>query len=418
MGGGRIIENAHALIVGIADYEKVTPLSRVVLDDARAIAELLIDTAYCGYARENVRVLLDKDATLDALRMELDALARRTDAESTVVIYFSGHGLRAAEGEHSGEYLLPVDADISTRARLAATCLRGDVFTTLLRALPAAKILVLLDCCHAGGIGEVKATDAFMLKAGLSDAYYEQLRAGRGRVIMAASREDEFSWIHGNDAHSLFTLHLLNGLQGGIVSDDGVIRVFQLYDYVRPRVRAAQPNQTPVFKADIEDNFAVALYRAGIKNSAPKDAEGFMYDAYLVYADREPDSTFVWDTLTPRLEQEGLRVAVSGDVEKPGVARIIEIENVVKQAKRVVIVLSENYVNDARSAFVDTLAQTLDVNEKTYRLLPVLMQREMPPNARAGIQMLETLQLAHPQRAAREMQRLIRALREPLPRRM
>ncbi len=389
----------------------------MTLDDARAVAGLLADAAYCGYARENVRLALDQDATLDALRAEMHALAQRTDADSTVTIYFSGHGARVPDGSAAGEYLLPVNADLATRARLAQTCMRGAEFTQLLRALPAAKILVALDCCHAGGIGETKSADDLAAKAGLSDGYLEQLRAGRGRVIMAASREGEFSWIHGSDPHSLFTLHLLNGLRGGIVSDDGVIRVFQLYDYVRPRVRAAQPNQTPVFKANLEDNFAVALYRAGIQRAAPKDADGFMYDAYLVYADREPDATFVWDTLAPRLEAAGLRVAVSGDVEKPGGARIIEIENIVKQAKRVVILLSDNYVTDARAAFTDTLTQTLDVDARTYRLLPVSIQPELPTNVRAGIQTLETLQLAHPQRAAREMQRLIAALREPLPRR-
>jgi len=387
-----------------------------VLDDARAVAALLTDAAYCGYVPANVRVLLDAEATLDALRAELNSLAQRTNDASTVLIYFSAHGKRVPDGAYAGEYFLPVDAHLDTRAALARSALAGAEFTAWLRDIPAARVLVILDCCHAAGIGEVKAADALTLQAGLSDAYYDQLHSGRGRVIMAASRENEYSWIRGNDPHSLFTLCLLEGLRGGIVSDDGVIRVFQLYDYARPRVRAARPDQTPVFKANLEDNFAVALYRAGIKNAAPKDAEGFLYDAYLVYADREPDATFVWQVLEPHLTQAGLRVAVSGVVERPGTARIVEVENIIKQAKRVVILLSDHYVEDARANYADTLTQALDVQNKTYRLLPVLIQPDMPAAVPGRIQLLETLALAHPRRAAREMQRLITALHEPLPR--
>jgi hypothetical protein len=85
----------------------------------------------------------------------------------------------------------------------------------------------------------------------------------------------------------------------------------------------------------------VALYLGGQKGVVPRDEEGFRYDAYVSYVDREPDTTWVWDTLVPRLEEAGLRVAVSGDVEEPGVARVVNVERGIKQAKRTVVVLYE-----------------------------------------------------------------------------
>ena len=62
-------------------------------------------------------------------------------------------------------------------------------------------------------------------------------------------------------ANSLFTQHLLAGFKGGVSSEDGLVRVFDLFEYVQPRVTSDQPNQHPVFKADLEENFPSAFTR-------------------------------------------------------------------------------------------------------------------------------------------------------------
>lgn len=411
------LENAYALVVGIANYRFINTLSEVVLNDARAIQELLADPGYCGYPRDQVITRLNENATAEALRQALAELAQRTNGDSTVLIYFSGHGGRITSGSYAGEYLLPVDANAASDRALAESSISGGELTAALRAIPASKLMVILDCCHAAGIGQPKNAAALEFKRGLSDQYYDQLRTGRGRVIFASSRNDELSWILPNSNHSLFTQYLLEGLRGGIVSDDGTIKIFQVFDYIKPRVRQAQPQQTPVFKADIEDNFAIALYRGGIKSAEPKDAEGFRYDGYLVYANREPDRTYVWETLEPRLTAAGLRIAVAHDVEAPGVERIIGVEEAVLKAKRIVILLSPQYFEDPITGFTDTLALAIGVEERSYRLLPVsialLGAHPLPPRLR----ILTTLDLSQPRRSEREMQRLIDALKGPLPRR-
>ena len=218
-------------------------------------------------------------------------------------------------------------------------------------------------------------------------------------------------------ANSLFTQHLLAGLHGGIATDDGLIRVFDLFEYVQPRVTADHPQQHPIFKAELEENFPVALRLGGQASAVAKDADGFRYDAYVSYVDRDPDATWVWEMLAPRLEQAGLRVAVSGDVEAPGVcARVVGIEQGIRQAKRTVIVLSEAYLTDQITTFENTLAQTMGLQEGTYRLLPVKIGEIDEAKLPTRLGMLTTLNLAHPGRAAREFDRLIRALQGPLPR--
>jgi hypothetical protein len=410
-----MLENAHALIVGIANYQKIPPLPATVLKDAQDIYNLLVSPNYGGYVPDNVQLLLDSQATQANLREALSSIAQKSNADSSVVIYISSHGGQVDFGPHAGEYLLPVDADCTSGASLAQTAIAGSDFTDALRAIPARKLVVIFDCCHAGGIGQPKDANAPVLKGGLSDSYYDRLKQGTGRAILASSRSTESSYVIPGADNSLFTQHLLAGLQGGIASEDGLIRIFDLFEYVQPKVTGDQPNQHPIFKAELEENFPVALYLGGQKGVIPKVEAGFRYDAYISYVDAEPDTTWVWDTLLPQLEEAGLKVAVSGDVEEPGVARVVNIERGIRQAKRTIIVLSETYLRDNMAEFENTLGQTMGIQEGTYRLLPVKSMTLDSSRLPTRLSMLTTLDLSHPRRAEREFQRLVQSLKSPLP---
>jgi tetratricopeptide (TPR) repeat protein len=283
-----MLENAHALIVGIANYQKITPLPATVLKDAQDIYNLLVSPNYGGYVPDNVQLLLDSQATQANLREALSSIAQKSNADSSVVIYISSHGGHEDFGPHAGEYLLPVDADCTSGASLAQTAIAGSDFTDALRAIPARKLVVIFDCCHAGGIGQPKDADAPVLKGGLSDSYYDQLKQGTGRAILASSLSTESSYVIPGAENSLFTQHLLAGLQGGIASEDGLIHIFDLFEYVQPKVTSDQPNQHPIFKAELEENFPVALYLGGQKGVIPKVEAGFRYVKPIKLPRRSP----------------------------------------------------------------------------------------------------------------------------------
>ncbi len=408
------IDNARALVVGIANYQQLNRLPKTVIKDAQSIHDLLIDPDHCGYPPDNVQFLLDDQATQMAILQALAGLATHSNQDSTVFLYISSHGGRVKSGPYAGEYLLPVDV---VPNRVNKTAISGDEFTTALRNIPARKVVVVFDCCHSGGIGQPKDGTAPTIKAGFSDSYYDALKEGRGRVILPSSRSTEVSWVLEDAENSLFTQHLLAGLRGGIASEDGLIRIFDLFEYLQPKVTGNQPIQHPIFKAELEENFPVALYLGGQKGIVPKDEQGFRYDAYVSYVDQEPDTTWVWETLVPRLEEANLRVAISGDVEEPGVARVVNVERGIKQAKRTVVVLSEVYLADHAADFENVLAQTMGVQEGSYRLLPVKIAPIDESRLPTRLSMLTTLNLTHPRRAEREFDRLVRALQGPLPHR-
>jgi hypothetical protein len=407
-----VTQPGAAVVVAAADYQRLPGLPAAVTADARAIVSVLTDSAASTLSRDRVRLLTGSEATRNLVLDALTELADSTGPDDTALVYWTGHGGRIPEGAHAGEYLLPIDARIDTPELFAQTSISGREFDQALRNIRAGRVAVFFDCCHAGGIGWSKSTVAPPFQPGLPTAFFEQVLSSRGRAIIASSRADELSWILPGATNSLFTQHLLAGLAGGAADTDGIVRIFDLFEYLQPRVTADQSLQHPVFKADLEHNFPLAAVPAAARPDVSEDQ--YRYDVYVSYVDSEPDSTFVWEQLLPRLEREGLQVAVSGDVEQPGVARVVSIERGITQARRTVVVLSPNYLSDTVADFENTLAQTMGIQENRYRLLPVQIADIDEHQLPTRISMLTTLHLTHPHRSKRELQRLITTLHAPL----
>src|SRR5262245_10973248 len=108
--------NAHALIVGIEDYDdpRIPSLS-LATQDAQNVWAVLTDPAYCGYERQDVHLLSGKQATRQGILSIVDRLAKdgRINEDSTVLFYYCGHGGHF----FSGDYLLPRDVDCSSEQR-------------------------------------------------------------------------------------------------------------------------------------------------------------------------------------------------------------------------------------------------------------------------------------------------------------
>jgi hypothetical protein len=258
------LKESHALLVGVGEYPHPRFASLpATVRDAQAITAVLTAPARCGYPSANVRVLTGEQATATNIRTDLKALAESTTPETTVFVYLSGHGGRALEGGVWRTYLCPREADPDN---LAQTAISGDELSALLAAIPARKLLVMLDACHAAASAELKAADGTAIwKAGLPDGYYESLSHGSGRVVIASSKEDQFSYVRKQGDLSLFTWHLCEALSGkAAVRGDGLIHVLDVFHYVNEAVQADEPKQVPILKVkDLDLNFPIALDRGG-----------------------------------------------------------------------------------------------------------------------------------------------------------
>jgi hypothetical protein len=258
-------DKGHALVIGVANYEEVNRLPEAVLNDARDVASVLQSSDYCGFPATNVRMLLDDQATLSAIKGALADLAATALPDDTVVIFFSGHGARLRQGAAETSALVSFDSKLRDPQR--TTFSEAD-FSAALAQIKAKRLLVLIDACHAGGAGVLKGDLDGDIRFGFDEKSLQRLAEGTGRVIMASSRASETSLILPGARNSVFTDQLLEAFRGKArTAGDGLIRVFDVFNYVAEQVARSVPGrQHPIFKAsDLESNFPIALERGGTK---------------------------------------------------------------------------------------------------------------------------------------------------------
>jgi len=263
----RAFADGHALLVGVGDYlhDEYADLPATVRD-VRALEQVLLDEARCGYPPRQVATLCGEQATLDGFEDGLAALARRSQeagARSTVFVYFSGHGSRILVDGAWQAYLCPRGAD---PARLPATALSARRLGELLGRIEAGRMVVVFDACHAAAGAEFKGAGP---RPGLDDEVYAPLARGHGRVVIASCRADQRSLVKGE--LSLFTHHLRDALRGkAAVRGDGLVRVLDVYHHVSEAVTSEAPAQWPVLKTpDLDLNFPLALAPAVAAEVAP-----------------------------------------------------------------------------------------------------------------------------------------------------
>lgn len=250
----------HACVIGVGGDLPNT------VDDAIALANILKDPERCAYPPEQVRTLTQAEAKREDILAALDQLARSTTSNSTVIIYFSGHGYQVNSPMGEAYYLMPFGYDPS---KLYKTAISGIELTKKLQAIPAKKLLLLLDCCHAGGLGEAADLRYEAEKAPLPPEAQAIFAKGQGRVMIASSRADEKSLA--GRPYSAFTLALIEALAGkGASKLDGYVQVADLALYAREVVpRRTSDRQHPILNFDQADNFELAYYAGGEKE--PKE---------------------------------------------------------------------------------------------------------------------------------------------------
>lgn len=123
---------------------------------------------------------------------------------------------------------------------------------------------MLLDCCHAGGVGEAEA-GLSLVKAPLPPEALALLAEGRGRVLIASSRGEELSFA--GRPYSAFTLALIEALCGQGVARPGCARV-RVADLALHHASGGSwphpPASAPILRFEHADNFAVAYYAGGV----------------------------------------------------------------------------------------------------------------------------------------------------------
>jgi formylglycine-generating enzyme required for sulfatase activity len=214
------------LIVGINDYkdQTINPL-HFAAADAQRVCDLLTDPQRGGFERSKVKLLLNREATREAILIALKALEGSATPEDTVFIYFSGHGLE--DGGMS--YFIPADGNPQL---LTDTGISLDRFNESLSRCPAGRKVVMLDACHSGVI-EGRKGSGLMTQDFRRRAFQE----AKGRIVLSSCGPGEASYEWKEQGRSVFTYYLGEALEGAADKDgDGFVTADEAAKYTCEKV--------------------------------------------------------------------------------------------------------------------------------------------------------------------------------------
>lgn len=212
----------RALIVGIDDYPEA-PLAGCV-NDARAVENLLARN-HDGSPNFECKRLTSDQHTIDraALFGEIEALFG--DEADVALLYFAGHGTE----NDLGGFLVTVDA-----ARYNEGVSLTDVLT-LANNSRAHEVVIILDSCYSGHLGQVPAIDN------------QRASLREGISILTASRSTQAAAEQAGAG--VFTSLVCAALDGGAADVQGKVTVAAAYAYVDESLGAWQ--QRPLLKSHV-----------------------------------------------------------------------------------------------------------------------------------------------------------------------
>jgi uncharacterized caspase-like protein len=262
-----------ALVIGISSFaDRVVPKLNYTAADAAGFAAILADPTVGRFPKANIHTLTDSQATTHNIKAELNWIARHAGPDDIVVIYVATHG-SPRETDSAGKltYLLTYDTEIKSldhpdEDALYATALPMiDLSNAVSTRMKSLRTLVVLDTCFSGGsIQRGAKMMGAIPNTAPSPAVLDRMSQGSGRIILAASKDDQESLESDALGHGYFTYFLLKTLK----ESKGMQPLSQVFAQVQQQVssRVAADNkaehlqQNPVMDRSADDaDFALGL---------------------------------------------------------------------------------------------------------------------------------------------------------------
>jgi hypothetical protein len=157
------IEQKYALLIGVKEFkDKTIPDIGAAPNDVKHLKSYLIDKAH--FPESNVKTLLNEEATLEQISLELGRLANRAKENDVVVVYLSTHG---APPDHFGRVnLIAYDTDYSgarqanrnpieggrAKNKLWDTSLTWEKIQSFSKEIKSKRIVFIVDACYSGDL--------------------------------------------------------------------------------------------------------------------------------------------------------------------------------------------------------------------------------------------------------------------------
>lgn len=235
-----------AVVVGVSRYTHM-PVLKYSDDDAYRIYAFLKSPEGGALPDEQIRILIDEDATREKILKMLQHTLLRADDNDVVMVYFSGHGLEGS--------FVPIDFDGYSNL------ISHQEVIDILNASKARYKMCFADACHSGGLTAQKGLTG--VESTIKRFYDAYLDVRGGTAFMLSSKSEEFSLEDGGLRQGVFSHFLIRGMKGEADVDfNTVVTIGELFKFVHFEVRRYTGNlQTPVMLGRYDRKMPVSVTR-------------------------------------------------------------------------------------------------------------------------------------------------------------
>jgi hypothetical protein len=285
----------RALIIGINDYDNYNDLTGCILD-ANAMENILARNDD-GSPNYDCRLLTTakERVTRERLREVWEQLFDNFSED--ILFYFSGHGTPT----RTGGYIVTQDATEKEPG------LPMDELLSLANDSKAREVLLILDCCFSGALGNPKNLRE----------YQAQLR--EGVTILTASRSTEVS-LEKTNGHGIFTWLVLSALRGGAADIRGWVSAAAIYAYAEQVLGSWE--QRPLYKSHAERLSPVRLCEPAVSDALLRELPIYFETSDSRYAldpsyestdpSAQPEHIAIYQTFTRYRDARLLRTVGGG----------------------------------------------------------------------------------------------------------
>lgn len=247
----------RALLVGINQYDNA-PLLSCCVDDAK-IMRTLLEKHEDGSPNYDSRLLSSENqrVTTELIRSSARALMSNLPG-GDVVFYFSGHGVL----KEDDAFLLCQDSDENNPGFGMQELLE------MANASDTSSVLIVLDCCHSGAIGEYS-----------EHLESSQITLAEGVTILASSSAPQTS--EEGMGNSLFTELVIGALEGGAADVRGQVSAAGVYGYVEQALSSWQ--QRPMYKSHARNLLPLRICRPLVSDETLREMKSLFRSPRLKY---------------------------------------------------------------------------------------------------------------------------------------
>ncbi len=234
-----------SLVVGVGRYAHM-PTLKYTDDDAYHFYSFLKSPEGGALKDEQVRVLIDEDATRDNILRTMRQLFMKADENDVVMLYFSGHGLEGS--------FIPVDYDGYNNK------LQHEDIKAVFEESKAKHKICMADACFSGSLLAMKAAN---IDVALNKYYKEFENTKGGMALLMSSKSQEYSLEDHGLRSGIFSHYLIKGLKGEADTDKNkIISIKELYDFTYKNVKTYTAGaQTPSISGNYDPKMPISVMR-------------------------------------------------------------------------------------------------------------------------------------------------------------